>query len=99
MRGDSECETGCPSSATCVIRRGASTAVAVRALVLRKGGVARREEVVHLVGLADEVEVVDLRRMRRGADRRQARVGDGRRRQPGELARVVGVVALELRLQ
>ena len=56
---------------------------------------ARREEVVHLVRLAHEIEVVDLRRMRGCLDRRQARVRDRRRRQPGELARVVRVVALQ----
>ena len=77
----------------------ALTAVPVRALVLRERGVAGREEVVDLVGLADEVEVVDLRRMRGGADRRQPGVGDRRRRQAGELARVVRVVALQLRLE
>ena len=54
-------------------RRASSTAVAVRALVLRERGVARREEVMHLVRLAHEVEVVDLRRMRGRLDRRQAR--------------------------
>src|SRR5690349_2292378 len=95
MRGDSECATGRPSSATWLIR---SAAVAVRALVLRERARAGGEEMVHLVRLADEVEVVDLRRVRSRTDRREPRVRDRRRRQSEHLARVVRAVAVELGL-
>src|SRR5918996_4887686 len=76
----------------------ASAAVAVLAGLGVELRLAGREEVVHLVRLAHEEEVVLARRMRRRLDRRQPRVRDRRRRQPRELARVVRVVALELRL-
>ena len=59
--------------------------------LVRVGG----EEVMALVGLADEVEVVDAGRMSGGADRREARVRDRRRRQPAEAARVVPARARE----
>ena len=51
--------------------------------------VARGEEVVQVVGLAREVEVVDLRRVRGRLDRGEAGVRDRRRRQARPVARVV----------
>src|SRR3954453_23669368 len=95
MRGDSDCATGCPSRATWRI----SAAVTVRAFVLRERGVTRGEEVVHLVRLAHEVEEVDLRGVGSGLDRREAGVCDRRRRQARLAPRVIGVVAVELRLE
>src|SRR6185503_14725684 len=93
IRGDSECATGCP-------RR--TTSVAVLGLVLEEVLVVRREVVVAVVGLADEVEVVDLRRMRRRLERRHAGVVDRRRRQavvqPCVVRRRIGQLGLRQRL-
>src|SRR5581483_6690801 len=92
IRGDSDSATGRPSSATFT-----SAAVAVRALVLGERARAGGEEVVHLVGLAHEVEVIDLRRVRRRLERGETGVRDGRRRKGRAVARVVRARALELR--
>src|SRR5579862_5790418 len=92
MRGESECATGWPSSAT--------TLVAVETLVVDEIVVVVGEVVVHLVRLADEVEPVTGRRMCSGLDRREPGIRDRRRRQPEDVRvpRVVRVVARELRL-
>ena len=67
-----------PSAGSRAIR----SALQARARVRLELGRAGREEVATAVRLAHEVDVVDLRRMRRRLHRRQARVRDRRRRQP-----------------
>ena len=76
----------------------ASAAEAVLALLAEELGLARREEVVHPVRLADEEQVVDPRRPRGGTNRGKTRVRDRRRRQPKAPPRVVRTVALEIGL-
>src|SRR5439155_8892754 len=63
--------------------------VPVRPLVVHEGAEARREEVVLLVGLAYEVEVGHARRMGGRLHRREPRIRDRRRRQPGDPACLV----------
>src|SRR5262249_25413783 len=60
IRGESECATGCPSSATTHV----VPLIAMRVRVVLEVAVARREEVMHVIRLPHEVEVVDLRRTR-----------------------------------
>src|SRR4051794_9791469 len=92
MRGERECATGWPRSATWPL----AIAVLGEEPVVRVP--ARGEEVVLVVLLARVVEVVDLRRMRGRADRGEARTRDRRRRQAGVEPGVVRRVVLELRL-
>src|ERR1700675_1854267 len=76
----------------------ASAAEPVFALLLEELRPARREEVVHPVRLADEVEVVDVCRIRRSTDRCKPRIRDRCGRQTDPAARVVGIVTLEVGL-
>src|SRR6476646_11618168 len=80
IRSESECATGWPSRAT---------SVAVLGLVLEEVLVARREVVVLVVRLANEVEVVDLRGVRGRLERRNPGIVDRRRRQAVVHPRVV----------
>src|SRR4029078_38934 len=89
IRGDSECATGWPST---------TPSVAVLRRVLEEVLVVRREVVVPVVGLADEVEVVDLRRMRCRLESGYAGVVDRGRRQAVVQPRVVRRRVLELGL-
>src|SRR5438874_5634976 len=91
IAGESEWATGWPSSATWL-----AIAVLREELVVRRP--ARREEVVPVILLARVVEVVDVRRVRCGPDRGEARDRDRRRRQAEAEARVVRRRIVELRL-
>src|SRR5437660_11942435 len=93
MRGESDCATGCPSRATCRV-----LAIAVLGEELVVGASTRGEEVVPVILLARVVEVVDMRGMGGGPDRRKTRIGDRRRRQAEMHARVVRRGVLQLRL-
>src|SRR5205085_6148127 len=92
MRGESECATGWPSSAT--------TLVAVETLVVDEVVVVVGEVVMHLVRLADEVQPVTGRGMRGRLHRRETGIRDRGRRKPDDVwvPRVVRVIARELRL-
>src|SRR5437764_13410029 len=76
MRGESECATGWPSSAT--------TLVAVETLVVDEVVVVVGEVVVHLVRLADEVQPVTGRGMRGRLHRRETGIRDRGRRKPDD---------------
>src|SRR5262245_16273992 len=72
MRGESECETGWPRSATTRVTTH-PLFVAVRDLVVDEVLEARREVVVHPVRLAHEIQVIDARGVRRRLHRREPR--------------------------
>ena len=71
------------------VAAGRSAGRVVRGLGRLESGIGGGEEVAATVRLRHVVEVVDVRGMRRGLDRRQARVADRGRRQARVLVRVV----------
>src|SRR5919108_1483321 len=102
MRGESERSPGRPGKPTSRVAPDTSltcsAAEAVLATLPVEFHLAGGEVVVLAVGLAHEVQVVDRRRMRCRLHGGETWVRDRRRRQTRALARVVGAVAVDVRL-